>query len=89
MRDRLRRAYCLSGLDHVRKTGGRKQRTDIGKCSFVNRTIENWNQLPAETVVTLSCKPKIFRNRVRKVIINGSEMEGIEVWQKSSKDVVK
>jgi len=21
---------------------------DIGKCSFVNRTIKDWNQLPAE-----------------------------------------
>jgi len=56
---------------HVRKIRNRKQRTDIGKYSFVNRTIKNWNQLPAETLGTFPCKPKIFRNRVRKAIING------------------
>jgi len=38
----------------------RKQRTDIGKYSFVNRTIKNWNQLPTKTLGTFPCKPKIF-----------------------------
>jgi len=58
-------------VDHVRKIRDRKQRMDIGKYSFVNRIIENWNQLPAEALATVPCKPKIFRNRVRKAIING------------------
>jgi len=71
VRDRLRRAYCLSRVDHVRKIRDRKQRIDIGKYSFVNRTIKNCNQLPAETLGTFPCKPKIFRNRVRKTTING------------------
>jgi hypothetical protein len=44
---------------------------DIGKYSFVNRTIKNWNKLPAETSETFPCKPKIFRNRVRKAILKG------------------
>jgi hypothetical protein len=61
----------LRGVDHVGKIGDREQRTDIGKYSFVNRTIKNWNQLPAETLERFPCKPKIFRNRVRKAIING------------------
>jgi len=65
IRDRLRRHYYLSRVDYVRKIRDRKQRTDIGKCSFVNRTIKNWNQLPAEALGTYPCKPKIFRNRVR------------------------
>jgi hypothetical protein len=39
--------------------------------SFANRAIKNWNQLPAEALGTFPCKPKIFRNRVRKAIING------------------
>jgi hypothetical protein len=38
----------LSWVDHVQKIGDRKQRTDIGKYSFVNRTTKNWNQLPVE-----------------------------------------
>jgi hypothetical protein len=48
-----------------------KQRTDIGKYSFVNRTIKNWNQPPAEALGTLPCIPKLFRKGVRKGNING------------------
>jgi hypothetical protein len=40
----------------------------IGKYSFVNRTIQLWNQLPADALGTLSCKPNNFRKRIRKVI---------------------
>jgi hypothetical protein len=38
------------------------------KYFFVNRTIHLWNQLSAEALGTLSCKPSDFRKRVRKVI---------------------
>ena len=41
--DRLRRPYYSSGVDHVQKIRDRKQRMDIGRYSFVNRTIKNWN----------------------------------------------
>ena len=68
IRDRLRRPIWV---DHVRKIRDRKQGIDIGEYSFVNRTIKNWNQLPAEALGTFPCKPKIFRIRVRNVIING------------------
>jgi len=61
----------LSRVEHVQKIRGRKQKTDIGKYSIVNRTIKNWNQLPAETLGAFACKPTIFRKRVRKTIING------------------
>jgi len=71
IRDRLLRPYYLSRVDHVRKIRDRKQRTGVEKYSFVNRTIKNWNQLPVEALGTFPCKPKIFRNRVRKAIING------------------
>ena len=60
------RSYYLSRIDGVRKIRDRKQRMDIGKYSFVNRTIKNWNQLPAETLGTSSCKPKIFRKNLGK-----------------------
>jgi hypothetical protein len=36
--------------------------------SFVNRTIQFWNQIPADVLGNLSCKPSNFRERVRKVI---------------------
>jgi hypothetical protein len=35
---------------------------------YVNRTIQLWNQLPANVLGTPSCKPSNFRKRVRKVI---------------------
>jgi hypothetical protein len=44
--DRLQRPYYLSRVDHDWKIRNRRQRTDIGKCSFVNRTIQLWNKLP-------------------------------------------
>ena len=69
--DRLWKSSYLSRVDHVWKIKDRKQRKDIGKYSFVNRTIKNWNQLPAETLGTFPYKPKIFCNRLRKAIING------------------
>jgi hypothetical protein len=66
--DRLQRPHYLSRVDHDRKIRNRKQRTDIGKYSFVNRTIQLWNQLPAYALGTFPCKPSSFRKRVRKVI---------------------
>jgi hypothetical protein len=50
--DRLQAPGYLSRDDHHRKIRARKQRTDTGKYSFVNRTIKFWNQLPAEAVAT-------------------------------------
>jgi len=73
--DRLRRPYYLSRVDHVLRIRDRKQRTDIGKYSFVDRTIKNWNQLCAEAVGTFPCKLKIFRHK-------RDEVKGIEVWRK-------
>jgi hypothetical protein len=60
----------LSRVDHVQKIRDRKQRMDVGKYSFVNRTIKNWKQLPAEALRTFPCKSKIFRERIRKAIIS-------------------
>jgi len=71
IRDRLRGPYCLSRVDHVREIRGRKQRTDIGKYSFVNRTIKNWNQLPAKALGLSLVNPSFFRKRIMKAIIDG------------------
>jgi hypothetical protein len=81
--DRLENPCYLSRVDHNRKIWSRKQKTDIGKYSFVNRTIQLWNQLPADVLGTLSCKPCNFRKRVRKVISKakwrGDHRQGSEV----------
>jgi hypothetical protein len=63
----------LSRDNHDRKIRSRKQRTDIGKHSFVNRTIKLWNNLPAEELGTFPCKPHNFRKRVRE--LNRSEVK--------------
>jgi hypothetical protein len=34
----------------------------------MNRTIQDWNQLPAEVLGILPCKPNTLKKRVRKVI---------------------
>jgi len=67
--DRLQRPHYLSRVDHERKIRSWRQRTDIGKYSFVNRTIQHWNQLSEEVLRILPCKPITFKKRARKVII--------------------
>jgi hypothetical protein len=54
-------------VDHDRKIRSRNQKTDIRKYSFVNRTIQLYNQLPADILGNFSCKPSNVRKRVRKV----------------------
>ena len=79
----------MSRVDHVRNIRDRKQKTDIGKYSFVNRTIKNWNQLPAEALGTSPCKPKIFRKRVGKAIMNRVKRKKWKCGKISSKSAVK
>jgi hypothetical protein len=53
---RLLKPRYLSRDDHNRKTRTRKQRTDFGKYSFVNRTIKSCNQLHAVLLASFLCK---------------------------------
>jgi hypothetical protein len=46
----------------------RKQKTDIGNYSFVNRSIQLWNQLNADALGSFSSKSSNFRKRVGRVI---------------------
>jgi hypothetical protein len=73
--DRLERPCYLSRVDHNGKIRSRKQKTDIGKYSFVNRTFLLWNELPADVLGNLFCKPSNFRKKVRKVI-NRAKLRG-------------
>jgi len=65
--DRLQAPSYLSRVHHYWKIRARKQRTDIGKYSFVNRTITDWNKLPEGAIGTFQNKTHIFKTRVRKV----------------------
>jgi hypothetical protein len=46
-----------------------KNDKDIGKFSFVNRTITEWNQLPEVAIGTFPVKTHTLTKRVRKVKI--------------------
>jgi hypothetical protein len=66
--DRLQAPCYLSRVGRFWEIRARKQRTDVGKYSFVNRTIAGWNQIPEEVLGTFSGRPRIFRKRARKMI---------------------
>jgi hypothetical protein len=78
MRPFLKKCY-LSREDHNWKIGTRKQRTDVGKFSFVNRTIKSWNQLPAGLLASFPCKLNTFRKRVKKVVTSKGIQVGLSV----------
>jgi hypothetical protein len=68
--ERLQRPYYLIWVDHDWKIRNRRQRRDIGKYFYVNRTIQLWNKLPMNVPGTFPSKPKpsTFKKRDRKVI---------------------
>jgi hypothetical protein len=47
---------------------GAENKRHVLKYSFVNRNIQLWNQLPADTLGASSCKKSNFRKKVKKVI---------------------
>jgi len=66
--DRLLKPCYLSRDDHNLKIKARKQRTDVGKYSFVIRIIKSWNQLPAGLLASFPCQINTFRKRVKNVV---------------------
>jgi len=58
---------CLVGSIIIGKIRARKRRTDIGKYSFVNRSITDWNHLPEGAYGTPHSKKHIFKTGVRKM----------------------
>jgi hypothetical protein len=71
--DRLQAPSYLSRVHHNWKIRARKQRTDFGKYSFVNRTITDWNQLSEGEIGALTGNTYSFRNGGRKVITSVSK----------------
>ena len=71
IRDRLQAPSYLSRVDHKWKIEARQQRTDVGKYSFVNRTIVDWNQLSEEEIGALDGSTCSFRKRLSKVKSEG------------------
>jgi len=73
--DRLLKPRYLHREDHKWKIRTRKQRTRVGKYSFVNRTIKSWNQLPAGLLASFPCKLDTFRKRV-KIVVTSKGIRG-------------
>ena len=67
IRDGLHSPSYLSRVDHKWKIKARKQRTDIGKYSFVNRTIVDWNQLSENEIGVPDCSTGSFRRNIGKL----------------------
>ena len=65
--DRLHSPSYLSRVDHKWKIKARKQRSDIGKYSFVNRTILDWNQLSENEIGAADCSTGSFRKNSGKL----------------------
>jgi hypothetical protein len=74
--DRLLKPCYLGSEDHGFKIRTRKQRTDVGKHSFVNGTIKTWNQLPAEVLAPFPCKLNTFRKRIKNVVTSKGTYRG-------------
>jgi hypothetical protein len=64
----LQRPFYLSRVDRGWEIRNRRQRTDIGKYSFVNRTIQLHNKPHMNALGTFPSKLRTIRNRVGKVI---------------------
>ena len=77
--DRLLKPCYLGRGDHNWKIRTRKQKTDVGKYSFVNRTIRNWNQLPASRLASFPCKLNTFRKKVKNVVTSKGIQGGVSV----------
>jgi hypothetical protein len=60
------REVKINALDRVQSKAAKRQISK--KCSFVNSTIQLWNQLPAGALGTFSYKPSNFKKRARKII---------------------
>ena len=79
--NRLLKPCYLRRDNHNRKIRTKKQRTDVGKYSFVNRTVKSWNQLPASLLESFPCKLITFRKKVKNVVTSKGTEVGIECKQ--------
>jgi hypothetical protein len=73
IKDRLQAPSYLRRVDHNWKIRARKHGTDVGKYSFVKRTITDWNQLPEGVIGALTGNTHSYRKRVRTVITSEAQ----------------
>jgi hypothetical protein len=62
----------MNRVDHDWKIRNRREKMDIRKYSFVNRTIQLWNKLPMNALGNFPFNQSTFRKRVGKLISEGN-----------------
>ncbi|KAJ4445638.1 hypothetical protein ANN_12321 [Periplaneta americana] len=70
IKNRLQPPNYSSRNDHSYKLRERRQRTDTGKFSFLNRTIRDWNALPADLL-------KALPTTKNSLMLAGSEFQSL------------
>jgi hypothetical protein len=60
----LQLSFYLSSVDQQKKIRSRKQTREIWEHSYVNMTMQLWNQLSADALGALSCKPSRGLERI-------------------------
>ncbi|KAJ4427036.1 hypothetical protein ANN_26835, partial [Periplaneta americana] len=65
IKNRLQPPNYSSRNDHSHKLRERRHRTDTGKFYFLNRTIRDWNALPADLLKALPIIKNVFKNRLK------------------------
>ena len=76
---RLLKQCYLSRNEHNQKIRTTKERTDVGKYFFVNRTIKSWNQLTAGLLASFPCKLNTFRKKVKNAVTSKWISSGVWV----------
>jgi hypothetical protein len=81
--DSLLKLCYPSRDDHDRKIRSRKQYTDVGMHSFVNRTTKGWNLLPTGVLASYPCNIIAFRKRAKEVVTPQKQQNnhGIHLFQ--------
>ncbi|KAJ4449513.1 hypothetical protein ANN_00913 [Periplaneta americana] len=72
IKNRLQPPNYSSRNDHSYKLRERRQRTGTGKFSFLNRTIRDWNALPADLLKALPTTKNVFlagNERIELVVV--------------------
>ena len=67
IKNRMQPPNYSSRNDHPHKLRERRQRTDTGKFSFLNRTIRDWNALPADLLKALPITKNVLKNRLKNL----------------------
>ena len=68
LRAKLHAPNYVGRGDHHLKIKEQDQKTDIRKCSFINRGIREWNALPGELLMPMPKIVKSFKTKLKEFV---------------------